>query len=73
MLQKTVLNQACRLLVRAEKCRDLDMVVRLSNSASRLLAGLQHGGLNPRKKPLQAPKPSLDEHLKGLAEGGSTP
>lgn len=68
-LQRTVLGQGVRLLIKAEKTRDLDLAVRLSNASARMLAGLQHGGLNSRKAPPKKPPPSFDEHLKRLAEG----
>jgi hypothetical protein len=61
-------------LIKAEKTRDLDLAVRLSNASARMLAGLQHGGMNTRKAAPKPPKVSLDEHLKRIAESsGGTP
>jgi hypothetical protein len=63
--QIILLKQGVRLLVKAEKQRDPDLAVRLSNACMRALAGVQHGALNIRKPP---PKPqqkeqSFDEYL----------
>jgi len=68
-LQRAVLGQGVRLLIKAEKTRNVDLAVRLSNAAARMLAGMQHGAMNVRKAAPKKPPPSLDEHLKRLAEG----
>ncbi len=62
-VQRVMLSQACRLLMRAERERIAEDAVRLSNAALRMLGALQNG----RKKPAP-PVLSLDEHLT-LAEG----
>jgi hypothetical protein len=68
--QKILLRQGARLLVKAEKERDPDLAVRLSNACMRALAGMQHGGLNVRKAPPKPRPPTLDEHLR-QTEGGA--
>jgi hypothetical protein len=57
-VERALLAQACRLIVRSERERDTDACVRLSNASARLLATL-------RKKQRQpAPGPTLEEHLR---------
>jgi hypothetical protein len=75
--QKILLRQGVRLLVKAEKEKDPDLAVRLSNACMRALAGMQHGGLNVRKAPPKPPAKSqtFDQYLAhgDLARGGDTP
>jgi hypothetical protein len=40
-IDKTMLAQASRLLVRSERAKNADIAVRLSNASARLLAGLR--------------------------------
>lgn len=40
-IDRTMLLQACRLLIRSERTPDADLAVRLSNAAARLLASLR--------------------------------
>jgi hypothetical protein len=71
VFQRTVLGQACRLLQRAERCRDADMAIRLSNASMRALAALQHGGANLRKAPPKPPRKTFAEYL--AQTSGGTP
>jgi hypothetical protein len=59
-VQNTLVRQAARMLARAERERDAEHCVRLTNCASRLLASLRNG----RRKPAA---PSLEAHLDKLA------
>ena len=69
--QRVMLAQAVRLLMRAERTRDADMAVRLTNAGCRALAAVQSGP-NPRKPvPPKPPVPSLAEHLARTAEGNA--
>ena len=69
--QKTLLAQACRMFKRAEKQRDIDLQVRLTNSGCRLLAAVQHGGAAPRTPPPKPPPRTLEKHLRQT--GGGAP
>jgi len=60
-IDKTMLAQACRLLVRSERARDADIAVRLSNASARLLAGLRKTKRQP------ASGPTLAQYLAGKA------
>lgn len=66
--QKILLRQGVRLLVKAEKEKDGDLAVRLSNACMRALAGMQHGGLNIRKAPPKPKPKTLEEHLAQMAQ-----
>jgi hypothetical protein len=57
-VQTIMLGQAARLLMRAERERNAEDAVRLSNAAVRILGSLRNG----RRKPAP-PTMSLDEHL----------
>ncbi len=56
-----MLLQACKLLVRSERTKDGDVVVRLSNSVARMLSTLRK-----RKGELNA-GPTLEEHIAKIA------
>ncbi len=61
-VQNTLVRQAARMLARAERERNAEHVVRLTNCASRLLASLRNG----RRKPAE-PGLRFDEHIARLA------
>jgi hypothetical protein len=48
-VQRVMLSQACRLLMRAEREKSAEDAVRLSNAATRMLASLRDGR---RRKPV---------------------
>jgi hypothetical protein len=67
-LQRTVLAQGVRLMIRAERAQNADMAVRLTHAAARMLAALQHNGCNVRKAPPKPPTKTLAEHLAQMAQ-----
>lgn len=68
-LQKVALEQACRLLVKAERAVDPKDTVRLANAGARMLSGVMRRTLDPRvNNAPKPPAPSLAEHLAKLAE-----
>jgi hypothetical protein len=69
-LQRTVLAQAVRVLLRAQRERRPEDVVRLSNCAACLMATVQSGRMNPRVAAPAPPKSSLQEHLAKLSAQG---
>jgi hypothetical protein len=69
--QKMLLAQACRLLKRGEKQRNINLQVRLTNAAARLLAAVQHGGAAPRTPPPRPPAKTLEEHLRQIESGAA--
>jgi hypothetical protein len=72
-LQRTVLAQGVRLMIRAERAQNADMAVRLTHAAARMLAALQHGGTAPRSPPPKPPLKTLDEHLAEIAAESRAP
>jgi hypothetical protein len=68
-LQRTVLAQGVRLMIRAERAQNADMAVRLTHAAARMLAALQHGGTAPRSPPPKPKAKTLAEHLAETSGG----
>jgi hypothetical protein len=58
-IDKAMLEQASRLLVRSERTQDADIAIRLSNAAARLLASFRNG-----KRVLRKSGPSLADLLR---------
>jgi hypothetical protein len=52
-IERSLLQQAAQLLVRAERIKDHDVAVRASNSAARLLASLRKKRSKPGRPPLR--------------------
>lgn len=61
--QSEMLARAVRMWLRGERSRDVDTQIRLTHLATRLLAAVQHGGANPRRKPPQTPAPTIQDLL----------
>lgn len=65
-LQKTVLAQAVRVMMRAQRATKPEDVVRLSNCAARLMATVQSGRMNPRVPVPTPPAATFDAHMAQL-------
>ncbi len=52
-VQSVMLSQACRLLMRAEREKNAEDAVRLSNAAVRMLGSLRNGRRQPTLRPVE--------------------
>jgi hypothetical protein len=64
-IDRALLEQGCRLLVRAERAKDADAVVRLSSEARRGLVALRR---RRESAPRKESTPTLEEYLDAKAE-----